>query len=223
MIFEMHCHTRYGSSCSYMSPEEMARRAGKVGLDGICITEHDIPWEKDAARRLSDQFGILVIGGMEVSTAYGEILVWGLHESVLDMEDIHDLRRRVDRTGGVMVVAHPFRGAQSFIRWDPEEGLVPKVDEALCLPIFTMVDAMEVFNGMAPDWELDLCSAVCDYLPIMGTGGSDAHNVEAIGDCVTVFDRGVTTEEDFFEEIRAGRYRALHRLIDRYYPDHRSA
>ncbi len=222
MILEMHCHTRYGSSCSYMSPEEMVQQAVKEGLDGVCITEHDVPWARDATERLSDQFGILVIGGMEVSTAYGEVLVWGLHESILDVEDIHDLRRRVDRAGGAMVAAHPFRGARSLVRWDPVKGLIPKLDEAVRLPIFEVVEAMEVFNGMAPDWELALCSDVCDNLPIMGTGGSDAHNVDAVGDCVTILDKSVTTEEEFFEEIRASRYRAQHRRIDRYYPEHRS-
>lgn len=219
MIFEMHSHTRYGSSCSYMSPEEMVRQAVKVGLDGICITEHDIPWDKDATQRLSDQFGILVIGAMEVSTAYGEVLVWGLHKSVLDGQDIHDLRRRVDQAGGIMVAAHPFRGARSFVRWDPIEGLVPKTEQALRLPIFSLVDAMEVFNGMAPDWELNLSRAACDHLPIMGTGGSDAHNVDAVGDCVTVLDKRVASEEEFLEEIRARRYHAQHRRIDRYYPE----
>jgi hypothetical protein len=202
-----------------MYPEEMLRRAVEVGLDGVCITEHDIPWDRDATERLSDQFGILVIGGMEVSTEYGEVLVWGLHEPIFDVEDIHDLRRRVDKAGGVMVAAHPFRGANSFIHWDPLEGMIPKIDEALDLPIFKVVDAMEVFNGMAPDWELDLSSAVCDNLPIMGTGGSDAHNLGTVGDCVSVLHNRVTTEEEFFEEIREGRYKAQHRLLNRFYPD----
>ncbi len=222
MIFEMHCHTRHGSSCSYMTPREMIAQAVKVGLDGICITEHDIPWDKKAAQELSDEFGILVIGGMEVSTQYGEVLVWGLHEQIFDVEDILELRRRVDRASGVMVAAHPFRGAHSFIQWDPVEGMIPKIDEALRLPIFQIVDAMEVFNGMAPEWELNLSSAVCDNLPIMGTGGSDAHNVEAVGDCVTVLKNRITTEEEFFEEIRTGRHYAQHRLLGRFYPDNGS-
>lgn len=219
MIFEMHCHTRHGSSCSYMTPEEMLAQAVKVGLDGVCITEHDIPWDVDATLKLSDKFGILVIGGMEVSTEYGEVLVWGLHEPVFDVKDISDLRNRVDKAGGIMVAAHPFRGAHTFVRWDPEVGMIPKIDEALQLPIFKIVDAMEVFNGMAPDWELNLGSAVCDNLPIMGTGGSDAHNPEGVGDCVTVLHNSVSTEEEFCEQMRAGNYYARHRLLDRVYPD----
>jgi predicted metal-dependent phosphoesterase TrpH len=218
MTFEMHCHTRHGSSCSYMTPEELVEQAVRVGLDGVCITEHDLPWDRSATEQLSDRFGILVIGGMEISTEFGEVLVWGLHESVFDVKDIHDLRSRVDRAGGVMVAAHPFRGAHSLVRWDPVEGLVTKLDQAVRLPIFGVVDAMEVFNGMAPDWELDLSAAACDRLPIMGTGGSDAHNVDTVGECVTVLENRVATEEAFCEEIKNGRYRAQHRLIGRYYP-----
>jgi len=201
-----------------MSPEEMVKQAVKIGLDGICITEHDIPWDRDAAKHLSDQFGILVIGAMEVSTNYGEVLVWGLHEPVFDVPDIHELRRLVKKTDGFMVAAHPFRGARSFVGWDPTDGLILKTDEALQLPVFEFVDAMEVFNGMAPDWEIELCRQVCDRLPIMATGGSDSHNVESVGECVTVLHKRVTTEEEFIEEMRSGKHHARHRLLDRSYP-----
>jgi len=218
MKLEMHCHTRFGSSCSYMMPEELVARAVEVGLDGVCITEHDVPWDRDAAQRLSDRYGILVVGGMEVSTPLGEVLVWGLHESIFDLEDIHDLRRRVDRAGGVMVAAHPFRGARSLVRWDPSRGMVFRIDQGVALPIFSVVDAMEVFNGMAPDWELDLSAAVGEALPMAGTGGSDAHNVASVGDCVTVLHRRVSTDQELFEEMRAGRFHAEHRLLNRRYP-----
>jgi len=218
MIFETHCHTRHGSACSYMSPDQMLEQAVKVGLDGVCITEHDVPWDRSATRRLSDRFGILVIGAIEVSTQFGDILLFGFHEPILFLQDIHDLRQRVQRSGGFMVAAHPFRGGQSYVRWDAERGLVPELEKALHRPVFQMVDAMEVYNGMAPDWELELCRAVCDELPIMGTGGSDAHNVRSVGTCVTLLDRAVTTEEEFVEEMKAGRYRAYHRLLDRVYP-----
>jgi predicted metal-dependent phosphoesterase TrpH len=215
---EMHCHTRYGSSCSYMMPEELVQQAVKVGLDGVCITEHDVPWDRDAALRLSDRFGILVVGGMEVSTALGEVLVWGLHDPILDVKDVQDLRRRVDQAGGVMVAAHPFRGAQSLVRWDPSRGLVFRVEQAVRLPVFRVVDAMEVFNGMAPDWELDLTAAAAEALSMGGTGGSDAHNVDSVGQCYTVLHRRVSSEEELLEEMRTGRFHAEHGLLRRRYP-----
>ena len=219
MIMDIHCHTRYGSSCSYMSPEEMLRQAVQVGLDGLCITEHDIPWDRDAIKKLSDRFGILVVGGIEVSTEYGEVLVFGIHNPVFDVKDIHELRRRVDRSGGIMVAAHPFRGAHGFVKWDPVKGLIIKLEEALQLPIFEVVDAVEVFNGMAPEWELDLCSTVCDSLKIRGTAGSDAHNTGQVGDCVTILHNTVASEEAFLDELINGSYHAWHRIRDRTFPN----
>ena len=218
MIFDLHCHTRFGSACSYMTPEEMVQRAARVGLDGVCITEHDIPWDREAARRLSDRFGILVVGGMEISTTVGEVLVYGLHEPVFDVQNIADLRRRVNRFEGFMVAAHPFRGAASLMRYASGQGVVLKTEEALRMPVFDFVDAMEVFNGMSPQWEIDLCSRVCDLLPIQGTGGSDCHNVRSVGGCVTVLNDRVSTEEGFIAQMRSGRYHAFHRLLNLRHP-----
>jgi len=222
MIIDIHCHTRYGSSCSYMSPEEMLQQAVEVGLDGLCITEHDIPWDGGAIKQLSDRFGILVVGGIEVSTEYGEVLVFGLNKPIFDIQDIHELRRRVDRAGGVMVAAHPFRGAHGFVKWDPVKGLVIKLEEALNLPIFEVVDAVEVFNGMASEWELDLCSTVCDSLQIRGMAGSDAHNVGQVGDCVTILHKMVASKEAFLHELMNGRYVAWHRVRNRTFPNNES-
>jgi len=219
MIIDIHCHTRYGSSCSFMSPEEMLHQAVEVGLDGICITEHDINWDRSAIKQLSDRFGILVVGGIEVSTEYGEVLVFGLNNPILDVQDIHELRRRVDKAGGIMVAAHPFRGAHGFVKMDPAKGLVIKLEEALKLPIFELVDAVEVFNGMAPEWELELCRTVCDSLQMGGMAGSDAHNVGQVGDCVTVLQNKVASEKEFLHELKNGRYHALHRIRNLTFPN----
>ena len=218
MIFEMHTHTRFGSSCSYMTPEEMVQQAGNVGLDGICITEHDIPWDQTDIQKLSDRFGILVIGGIEVSTELGEVLVWGYHESVFDVEGIQDLRARVNRAGGIMVAAHPFRGSFEYVDITKTGSLNLMVDDASNNDVFKWVDGMEVFNGRAPDWEIDLSQAVCDKLRLRGIGGSDAHNISSVGDCVTVFHNRVRNESDFIEELKAGRFHARHRRLNLDYP-----
>ena len=118
-----------------------------------------------------------------------------------------------------MVAAHPFRGAHELISLDAEGGLIVKVDKASRMAIFDWVDAIEIFNGRAPDWELKLSSVVCDNLPIPGMGGSDAHNTTSVGDCVTVFQNRVANEKEFLEEIKAGRYYAQHRRLNIFYPD----
>ena len=47
----------------------------------------------------------------------------------------------------------------------------------------------------------------------MGTGGSDAHVVSAIGSCMTEFDGDVRSESDVVALLRAGAFRAV-RLDD---------
>ena len=39
------------------------------------------------------------------------------------------------------------------------------------------------------------------------TGGSDAHAVQEVGLCATLFDRPIRSEADLVAEIRAGRFR----------------
>ena len=218
MIFEMHTHTRFGSSCSYMTPEDMVQQAVNVGLDGICITEHDIPWDPDDVQKLSDRFGILVIGGIEVSTELGEVLVWGYHEPVFDIEGIQDLRTRVDGAGGIMAAAHPFRGSFEYVTVEKKGRVNLMIDEASHGDVFKWVDAMEVFNGRAPDWEIKLSRIVCDKLRLKGIGGSDAHNISSVGDCVTVFHNPIRNESEFIEELKAGRFYARHRRLSLDYP-----
>ncbi len=122
-----------------------------------------------------------------------------------------------------MVAAHPFRGAHNLVRWDSTDGVVLNLEEAMDRPIFEVVDSLEVFNGMAADWEIDLCSAVCDNLLIAGTAGSDAHNIEAVGDCVTVLDKKVDNEEAFLHEMRQKKYLAHCRVRNRIYPNNGAA
>ncbi len=47
-----------------------------------------------------------------------------------------------------------------------------------------------------------------EALGLPGTGGSDAHQVQAIGSCVTLFANEIPMEEEFIREIRAGRIQA---------------
>ena len=39
-----------------------------------------------------------------------------------------------------------------------------------------------------------------------GGAGSDAHQLDEVGRCVTILDREVSTERELIEELRAGRF-----------------
>jgi predicted metal-dependent phosphoesterase TrpH len=208
MIIDLHTHTRFGSNCSYLDPGELARRAKETGLDGVCITEHDLCWEGEAIEALSREYGVLVLGGVEVSTELGEVLVYGVHQPLWKVSSIRELRELVDESGGVMIAAHPFRRYMLLNE-------LPPVEEILTMDIFRMVDAVEVFNGGATRRELDFGCQVLQRLNLKGVGGSDAHASHTIGRCVTIFERDIASEGDLLEELKAQRFRAWHRTMDR--------
>lgn len=210
MIIDLHTHTRFGSNCSYLDPGELARGASEIGLDGVCITEHELCWEVEALNALSQEYGIVVLGGVEVSTELGQVLVFGVRQPLWRISSIKELRAMVYSANGVMIASHPFRGY--MVLKEP-----PSMEEVLGREIFRMVDAVEVFNGRSMSKELDFGCEVLAKLKLMGVGGSDAHAVHTIGSCVTIFDREFTTEEKLIAELKAGRFKAWHRTLNRQF------
>jgi len=203
---DLHTHTRFGSNCSYMEPSQLVERAKEVGLDAVCITEHNAPWEEDAIRALSEETGFRVLGGMEVSTELGDVLVFGVRSSLLAGSRIGDLRRLVEEQGGLMIAAHPFRGYS-------RPGALMDVEEAAALPVFGWVDAVEVFNGTSPWPEVEFGCTVLERLGLPGVGGSDAHSPLSVGRCYTRFEREVASVEELTVELRAGRFQAVHSAL----------
>lgn len=215
MKIDMHIHTSHGSACAQMDPDQLVERAKKVGLDGVCITDHDQIWARDAIQRIRDRHDFLVIGGAEVSTDSGEILVFGLHESVLRVGTPSDLRAMVDEAGGAMVMAHPFRTEPELVsahadRENQTDDRGPDPFEVLAQrPIFGFLDGMEVYNGQSGMREAVFTADAAAHLNLPGTGGSDAHAVHGVGSCYTLFDATIRDEGDLVAEIKAGRCRAV--------------
>jgi predicted metal-dependent phosphoesterase TrpH len=200
---DLHTHTRFGSNCSYMEPRQLVQRAREVGLDAVCITEHNAPWEEDDLRALAAEGDIPVFGGAEVSTELGDVLVFGVSKSLLPGQRIDDLRRLVDHAGGVMIAAHPFR-------WYSLPWAVRDVDQAARQPIFEAVDAAEAFNGLSLQSEAEFACRVLERLGLQGVGGSDAHVPSSVGRCFTQFERQITSVEELVAELKAGRFRAVY-------------
>jgi predicted metal-dependent phosphoesterase TrpH len=184
-----------------MTPDELARRAKFIGLHGVCITEHNHVWDREMIGRLSRDHGIVVIGGVEVTTEYGDVLVFGLHRPVRDVSRIEDLKAMVDDAGGVMIAAHPFRGEFAYVNSPPTlEGIRQR-------PLFGFLDGLEVCNGLSGQREREFAGRVASELGLADTGGSDAHAILGIGRCFTAFEQPVSSEEDLIRGIRERRCR----------------
>jgi len=204
MLIDLHVHTKGLSPCSEMSPEEAALEAKKIGLDGICFTEHNKPWDHHEILEVEEKSGILIFHGIEVDTTEGHVLVFGLQKNFEGITPIEDLHQMVNEVNGFMTAAHPFRGFLLF----GFSKLQMDVDDASKNLLFKFVDCMEVFSGRQTIKENAFSSQVCERLNLKGVGGSDAHSIKDIGKCVTVFENRIERQEDLIRELKTGRYKA---------------
>ncbi len=202
MRLDLHIHTSRYSPCSGMDPDDLMAAAKERGLDGVCLTEHQIVWPAEEAARLAEKHGLAVFRGVEVTTTVGDILVFGLEESIKGIPTPEELRTRVEAVGGLMILAHPFRG---FLVFGFSE-LMMDLGQACALPAMKLVDGLEVCNVRVTAAENDFARQVAEELGLISCGGSDAHSPEEVGCCVTVFEETLTDEASLIDALRAGRF-----------------
>jgi len=204
MRIDLHIHTAPLSACSYIDPQELLHEARRLKLDGICLTEHQVVWNRAEVDRLAAEGGIRILRGNEFTTNQGDILVFGFYEDIKELLILQELREKVTAAGGYMIAAHPFRGFKTFGIGQ----LQMTVEQASKRKMLQLVDAVEVGNGkLAPD-ENEMARKVAEKLNLPGTGGSDAHRVDEIGTYVTVFEKEIESEIELVQELHAGRFKA---------------
>jgi len=200
MTIDLHVHTHPASSCSSASVDALIEEAKRIGLDGICLTDHNHVWDPAQVEELRQKHGFLILRGNEITTNQGDVLVFGLEKDIQGIVDLKDLRREVEEADGFMIVAHPFRGF--LVVGVDQAGLTP--EKAMERPLFNYVDAVEVLNGKVTEKENDFASRVTDGLGLIGTGGSDAHEVAEVGMYATEFYAEIKNEQDLIAALKDG-------------------
>lgn len=197
MILDLHCHSKF-SYDNHLEPEDLIQRAFELGLDGVCLTEHN---SVDASRpvdRIIHPANFLVFRGVEVSTDQGHLLVYGVRDDSWNKWGrtmhfkLHEVVRRVHSLGGICVPAHPFRGWESL---------------GETLFTFNGFDAIETHNGVNSSQQNQPAIKAALKLGLPSIGGSDCHYLYQVGRAFTQFDQTIETMEDLVREIKAGNCR----------------
>ncbi len=202
MLIDLHVHTFPASQCSSAPVDDLIEEAKKIGLDAICLTDHNFVWPKDQVKRLQQKHDFPIFRGNEITTNQGDIIVFGLDKNIQGIINIEELREEVTKADGFMIAAHPFRGF--LIVGVEQTGLT--TDEALKRPLFDFVDAVEVMNGKVTKNENNFASKVANSLKLPATGGSDAHEITEVGRFATRFYDEIKNERELIHALKKGNY-----------------
>ena len=208
MLIDLHTHSYPKSDDSFVGVDELIANAKTLGLDGICLTDHDVFWTEDEVRDLTRRHEYLVLPGCEVNTDTGHVLVFGLDRYVFGLHKPAFLWEEVRKRDGVIIAAHPYR--RRFLE-DP--GRKPAAREEMLGrasgdAFFGFCDAIEGLNGRGTQMQNDFSQDLGGRLGARMTGGSDAHRAEQLGTAATRFERRITGLDDLIAELRAGRFQA---------------
>jgi predicted metal-dependent phosphoesterase TrpH len=208
MLIDLHCHTFPLSDDSFLSPDQLIERARAVGLDGVCLTEHDSVWEPRKLRELAERHDFLIIPAIEVNSEDGHILVFGLNRYVSGMRQLPQLTQLVAEAGGAMIAAHPYRQFAPLLRMD-DDFWTMALERAAANPAFQYVCALEAINGRSTQDENLFSWQLCARLGLPAVAGSDAHEISDVGTCATRFQRSIADVQDLVRELKAGRFHAV--------------
>ena len=187
---DMHIHSRHSFDC-LNDPNALIERATALGLDVLCITDHN---EIDGALRLKSKYPDRVIVGEEVKTGEGvDVIGLYVHTKIPKGTPARKTCELIHEQGGIVYVPHPYAAGKGG------GGRILSVIEDL-------VDAVEGFNGRihhpqlnqrAVDW------AAQRNLPL--GAGSDAHTLAEVGRAFVEVPDFADTAAGFREALRSSK------------------
>lgn len=191
MIIDTHMHERTFSDDSFLSLEMIVKRGKELGLDGICITDHESNGLKARAEVYSRETGFPIIVGAEILTYEGDITVFGLEKLPKEMLHAQALIDLVNQAGGVCMSAHPFR--------ENNRGMGNHILKVKGL------SGVEAFNGSTPHHHNMTAYRLAKSLGLPVLGASDAHVLEKVGHYATQFSGTIRDTKDFIEAVKKGQ------------------
>jgi len=186
---DLHIHSNNSDGKS--SVREILKSAIDKKLDLISITDHDtLNGSLEAVEIVQEEhLPIKVIRGVEISTAQGHLLAYGINREIDKGIDLIEAVKLVRDLGGITSLAHPFQ----FYRHG-----------AIRLTFFKVVDCIEVFNARS----LPIFNILSNFFRKKYkrglTAGSDAHHADFVGSGYVVLNLKNYSEEDVLKTLKSG-------------------
>jgi len=163
---EFHCHSSYSPDSSNRL-EKLLETARAVGIQRLCITDHDTI---AGALKASEMDPELVVVSEEVQTASGEVIGYFLQEEVPSRLPVLKTIELLQEQGAFITLPHPRDAYRAM--WKPGE----------LETILPLVDAVEVFNARCFKAEFnELAAELAEKWKKPFTVGSDAHTYPEVG------------------------------------------
>ena len=206
-FLDLHSHSRDGSDDAGATVEGYlkwiaARRKRGYRIDGFVLTEHRRFDADRDYRDLSRKYDTVVLRGVEVETDVGHVLVYGVNDAFLRNFDVANIAlpyeevfRGAADLGCIAVGAHAGR---------PQIGLAEHVAERNVS--LDSVGIIEALNGGSSEAENNAAMALAGDRGLKPAGGSDAHFVSAIGQCLTMFPERITSDVQLVEALSSGDF-----------------
>jgi hypothetical protein len=196
MRVDLHTHTCPASACSVMTHDELIAHCRAATVEAIAITNHGDIFDNIALERPLADIGVTLIHGIEISTLFGDFVVFSPDLDFLaTLRDVQPLPRRSELpTVAAVVWVHPAAGGgrsgSSYYTGIGDE-------------VAPLIDAVEVYNGNWMDRRyVETAQRLAAEYETAITGGSDAHDVAEIGRCSTQFAAPVRSTSDVVAALR---------------------
>ena len=197
MNVDLHTHTYPASDCSHITYSDYIAWCVLHAVEAVALTNHgDVGDNRKLAAPLAAE-GVLLIDGVEISTLFGDFVVFSPDLDYLaTFKDVQDAPRPGELPEHAAVVwVHPGAGGgRSGSSYYP--GLERMVAE--------VVDAVEVYNGSwLAERYVTTAEGIAAQLGVARTGGSDAHQPEHLMTCYTEFPEPVRSTADVVTALKA--------------------
>lgn len=181
---DLHIHSDASHDCN--EPVELIlEHAQEIDIDAIAVTDHDSIENSLEVAEKAEEYGLIGIPGVEVSTKDGHLLALGVEECPEKGKSFENTVKEIREMGGLAVVPHPFQRTRHGVKKSK----------------ITDCDAIEVYNSWAfTGWKNRKARRFANENDYPETANSDAHSLGMIGQAYTEINTSFADEEEFTAE-----------------------